>query len=164
MTLLPVIFFENDVKSIFDALTNSDINPQVFVMLKFMTIAFITSFLILVYVDRVVTKKDRFFLALEFLITIILASLLKPVYWFTFYFCFLHGLRALINIGIKSLRDLIFLIAFTLPVTFFSYFLLFEHLQINYLNIIFSVLMSLTISHMLLPLMNRLLLRSRNEW
>jgi Brp/Blh family beta-carotene 15,15'-monooxygenase len=47
MTLLPVIFFEKEVKSIFDALTNSDINLQVFVMLKFITIAFIASFLIL---------------------------------------------------------------------------------------------------------------------
>ena len=158
MTLLPVIFFEKEVKSIFDALTNSDINLQVFVMLKFITIAFIASFLILLYLDKVITKKDKLFLAFEFLITIILASFLQPVYWFTFYFCFLHGLRALINIGIKSLRDLMFLVAFTLPVTFFSYFLLFEHLQINYLNIIFSVLMALTISHMLLPLMNRLLL------
>jgi len=163
MTLLPVIFFEKDVKSIFDALTNSDINLQVFVMLKFITIAFIVIFLILLYLDKVITKKDKLFLTFEFLITIILASLLKPVYWFTFYFCFLHGLRALINIGIKSLRDLMFLVAFTLPVTFFSYFLLFEHLQINYLNIIFSVLMALTISHMLLPLMNRLLLRSPNK-
>jgi hypothetical protein len=36
-------------------------------------------------------------------------------------------------------------------------------LQINYLNIIFSVLMALTISHMLLPLMNRLLLSSCNK-
>jgi Brp/Blh family beta-carotene 15,15'-monooxygenase len=158
MTLLPVIFFEKEVKSIFDALTNSDINLQVFVMLKFITIAFIASFLILLYLDKVITKKDKLFLAFEFLVTIILASLLQPVYWFTFYFCFLHGLRALINIGIKSLRDLMFLVAFTLPVTFFSYFLLFEHLQINYLNIIFSVLMALTISHMLLPLINRLLL------
>ena len=158
MTLLPVIFFEKEVKSIFDALTNSDINLQVFVMLKFITIAFIASFLILLYLDKVITKKDKLFLAFEFLITIILASFLQPVYWFTFYFCFLHGLRALINIGIKSLRDLMFLVAFTLPVTFFSYFLLFEHLEINYLNIIFSVLMALTISHMLLPLMNRLLL------
>lgn len=158
MTLLPVIFFEKEVKSIFDVLTNSDINLQVFFMLKFITIAFIASFLILLYLDKVITKKDKLFLAFEFLITIILASLLQPVYWFAFYFCFLHGLRALINIGIKSLRDLMFLIVFTLPVTFFSYFLLFEHLQINYLNIIFSVLMALTISHMLLPLMNRLLL------
>jgi Brp/Blh family beta-carotene 15,15'-monooxygenase len=158
MTLLPVIFFEKDVKSIFDALANSDINLQVFVMLKFITIAFIVNFLILLYLDKVITKKDKFFLAFEFLITIILASLLKPVYWFTFYFCFLHGLRALINIGIKSLRDIIFLIAFTLPVTFFSYLYLFHNLQINYLTIIFSVLMALTISHMFLPLINRLLL------
>jgi len=163
MTLLPVIFFENDVKLIFDVLTNSDINLEVFVMLKFMTIAFLASFLILVYINNNITKKDKFFLVLEFLATVIIASILSPVYWFTFYFCFLHGLRALINIGIKSLRDVIFLIAFTLPVTFFSYFFLFEHLQVNYFNIIFSVLMALTISHMFLPFTNRLLLSSLNN-
>jgi beta-carotene 15,15'-dioxygenase len=86
--ITPCHFFEKEVKSIFDALTNSDINLQVFVMLKFITIAFIASFLILLYLDKVITKKDKLFLALEFLITIILASLLQPVYWFTFYFLF----------------------------------------------------------------------------
>ena len=163
MTLLPVIFFENDVKLIFDSLINADLNLKVFEVLKFITIIFIGIFLLLIYINKDIAKKDKFFLVLELFVTVVLASLLSPIYWFTFYFCFLHGLRALINIGIKSLRDLMFLVAFTLPVTFFSYFLLFEHLQINYLNIIFSVLMALTISHMLLPLMNRLLLTSRNE-
>jgi Brp/Blh family beta-carotene 15,15'-monooxygenase len=158
MTLLPVIFFENDVKLIFDSLIDSDLNLKVFEMLKFITINFICIFLFLLYSNKGITKKDKFILALEFLVTVILASFLSPVYWFTFYFCFLHGLRALINIGIKSFRDIIFLIAFTLPVTFFSYFFLFHNLQINYLTIIFSVLMALTISHMFLPLINRLLL------
>jgi hypothetical protein len=68
--------------------------------------------------------------------------------------------KNILNIGIKSLRDFLFLIAFTLPVTFFSYFILFENLQIKYLSIIFSVLMALTISHMLLPSINRLLLKT----
>ena len=158
MTLLPVIFFENDVKLIFDSLVDSDLNPKVFEILKFITIIFIGSFLFLLYIHKGITTKDKFILVLEFLVTVILASLLSPIYWFTFYFCFFHGLRALINIGIKSFRDIIFLIAFTLPVTFFSYFLLFHNLQISYLTIIFSVLMALTISHMFLPLINRLLL------
>jgi Brp/Blh family beta-carotene 15,15'-monooxygenase len=158
MTLLPVIFFENDVKLIFDSLIDSDLNFKVFETLKFITIIFIGSFLFLLYFNKGITKKDKFILALEFLVTVILASLLSPIYWFTFYFCFLHGLRALINVGIKSFRDIIFLIVFTLPVTFFSYFFLFHNLQISYLTIIFSVLMALTISHMFLPLINRLLL------
>jgi hypothetical protein len=72
----------------------------------------------------------------------------------------LHGLRALINIGIKSLGDFILLIFFTLPVTFFSYYILLEGLKINYLTIIFSILMALTIAHMLLPSINRLLLKA----
>ena len=158
MTLLPVIFFENDVKLIFDSLINADLNLEVFEVLKFITIIFIGIFLFLLYIHKGITNKDKFILVLEFLVTVILASLLSPIYWFTFYFCFFHGLRALINIGIKSLRDIMFLIAFTLPVTFFSYFFLFHNLQISYLTIIFSVLMALTISHMFLPLINRLLL------
>ena len=158
MTLLPVIFFENDVKLIFDSLINADLNLKVFEVLKFITIIFIGIFLLLIYINKDIAKKDKFFLVLELLVTVVLASLLSPIYWFTFYFCFLHGLRALINIGIKSLRDIMFLIAFTLPVTFFSYFFLFHNLQISYLTIIFSVLMALTISHMFLPLINRLLL------
>jgi beta-carotene 15,15'-dioxygenase len=160
MTLLPVIFFEKDVKSIFDVLVNFDINLNVFIALKIVTIIFIFSFLFFIYINNDIPKKDKFFLVLEFLITLILASFLHPLYWFTIYFCFLHGLRALINIGIKSTGDFLFLIFFTSPVTFFSYFILFERLQIQYLNIIFSILMALTISHMFLPSINRLLLKS----
>jgi Brp/Blh family beta-carotene 15,15'-monooxygenase len=160
MSLLPVVFFENDVKSIFEALVDSDINAEVFANLKIITIIFIGSFLFLVYINKDINKKDKSFLTLEFLITLILAGLLQPLYWFTFYFCFLHGLRALINIGIKSLGDFILLIFFTLPVTFFSYYILLEGLKINYLTIIFSILMALTIAHMLLPSINRLLLKA----
>ena len=160
MTLLPVIFFQNDVKSIFDTLLSSDINLAVFSSLRIMTIGFIGSFLFFVWITKGITSNDKLFLVLEFLTTIIMASLLHPLYWFTIYFCFLHGLRALINIGIKSLKDFLFLIAFTLPITFFSYFFLFENLQIKYLSIIFSVLMALTISHMLLPSINRSLLKT----
>ena len=160
MTLLPVIFFENDVKLIFDILVNFNLNVAVFSSLRLITFGFIGSFLFFVGITKGITKKDKFFLVLEFLTTIMMASFLNPLYWFTFYFCFLHGLRALINIGIKSLRDFLFLIIFTLPVTFFSYFILFESLQIKYLSIIFSVLMALTISHMLLPSINRSLLKT----
>jgi Brp/Blh family beta-carotene 15,15'-monooxygenase len=157
MTLLPVIFFENDVKTIFDLLVNFKINLNVFLALKILTLFFICSFLFLVYLSNVIARKDKFFLFLEFLITLILASFLQPLYWFAFYFCFLHGIRALINIGINSFRDFLFLIIFTLPVTLFAYFALFENLQIDYLNIIFSILMALTISHMFMPAINRYL-------
>jgi len=157
MTLLPVIFFENDVKKIFDVLVNFEINPNVFLALKILTLFFSFSFLFLVYTSNVITRKDKIFLFLEFLITLILASFLQPLFWFAFYFCFLHGIRALINIGINSLRDLLFLIIFTLPVTLFAYFVLFENLRIEYLNIIFSILMALTISHMFWPVINRFL-------
>lgn len=157
MTLLPVIFFEKDVKKIFDVLVNFEINPNVFLALKILTLFFSFSFLFLVYTSNVITKKDKIFLFLEFLITLILASFLQPLFWFAFYFCFLHGIRALINLGINSFRDLLFLIIFTLPVTFFAYFVLFKNLQIEYLNIIFSILMALTISHMFWPAINRFL-------
>lgn len=158
MTLLPIIFFEKDVKAIFDLLVNFDISLKIFFVLKILTLFFICNFLFLVYISDVIKRKDKTLLFLEFLITIFLASFLEPLYWFIIYFCFLHGIRALIYLGINSLRDLIFLTIFTLPVTFFAYFLLYKNLQIEYLNTIFSILMALTISHMLLPLINRFVL------
>ena len=164
MTLLPVIFFENDVKKIFDILVNFEINPNVFLALKILTLFFSFSFLFLLYTSNIITRKDKIFLFLEFLITLILASFLQPLFWFAFYFCFLHGIRALINIGINSLRDLLFLIIFTLPVTLFAYFVLFENLRIEYLNIIFSILMALTISHMFWPAINRFLSNLLGEY
>ena len=157
MTLLPIIFFERDVKAIFDLLVNFDISLKIFFVLKILTLFFSFSFLFLLYTSNIITRKDKIFLFLEFLITLILASFLQPLFWFAFYFCFLHGIRALINIGINSLRDLLFLIIFTLPVTLFAYFVLFENLRIEYLNIIFSILMALTISHMFWPAINRFL-------
>ena len=164
MTLLPVIFFEKDVKKIFDILVNFEINPNVFLVLKILTLFFSFSFLFLMYTSNIITRKDKIFLFLEFLITLILASFLQPLFWFAFYFCFLHGIRALINIGINSLRDLLFLIIFTLPVTLFAYFVLFENLRIEYLNIIFSILMALTISHMFWPAINRFLSNLLGEY
>ena len=155
MTLLPIIFFEKDVKAIFDLLVNFDISLKIFFVLKILTLFFSCNFLFLVYISNVIKRKDKTLLFLEFLITIFLASFLEPLYWFIIYFCFLHGIRALIYLGINSLRDLIFLTIFTLPVTFFAYFVLYKNLQIEYLNTIFSILMALTISHMLLPLINR---------
>ena len=162
MTLLPVIFFESDVKSIFDTLVNININAKIFEFLRVITMLFIPSFLFFLYKSYTISKKDKLFLCFEFLITLVLASFLSPLYWFTFYFCFLHGIRALINIGINSLRDFLFLIIFTLPVTVFSYFMLFKKLNIEYLSVIFSVLMALTISHMLLPLLNRFIKKAFN--
>ena len=155
MTLLPVLFFEKEVKSIFDLLTNFDINIKLFLIMKLAIIFLIFCFLLYVLTSRNIKKIDKIFLIIEFLITIVLASFLKPLYWFTFYFCALHSLRGLINIGVQSFKDFFFLILFSLPVTLFSYFILSESLQINYLNIIFSVLMALTISHMLLPVTSR---------
>ena len=158
MTMLPIIFFEKDVKTIFDLLVNFDINLKVFFVLKILTLFSVCSFLLLVYINKAITNKDKVFLFLEFLSALFLASFLKPLYWFAFYFCFLHGIRALIHFGISSLRDFLFLTIFTLPVTFLAYFILFESLQIEYLTIIFSILMALTISHMLLPLINSFIL------
>jgi len=158
MTLLPIIFFERDVKAIFDLLVNFDISLKIFFVLKILTLFFICNFLFLVYISNVIKRKDKTLLFFEFLIIIFLAGFLEPLYWFIIYFCFLHGIRALIYLGINSLRDLIFLTIFTLPVTFFAYFVLYKNLQIEYLNTIFSILMALTISHMLLPLINRFVL------
>jgi Brp/Blh family beta-carotene 15,15'-monooxygenase len=67
MTLLPVIFFQNDVKSIFDTLLSSDINLAVFSSLRIMTIGFIGSFLFFVWITKGITSNDKLFLVLEFL-------------------------------------------------------------------------------------------------
>ena len=109
MTLLPIIFFERDVKAIFDLLVNFDISLKIFFVLKILTLFFICNFLFLVYISNVIKRKDKTLLFLEFLIIIFLAGFLEPLYWFIIYFCFLHGIRALIYLGINSWRDLIFL-------------------------------------------------------
>ena len=87
---------------------------------------------------------------LELFLLIILAYYLSPLVWFGLYFCGLHGLRAMLAFDFKFIPDALWLIIFTAPISLFIFLVEWSY-DLSSLLIVFPVLASLTIAHMLLP-------------
>lgn len=158
MTFLPIVFYPSEVKIIFDFLINFDLNLDIFEVFRLLTVASILSLIYLIFINDEIHPNNKIFLIIELLVLVLLAKILTPLLWFAFYFCLLHGLRALINLRTISFKDLCLIVIFTLPVIFFSYFLLDVGFESSYIRIIFPILMALTVSHMLLPILNKFFL------
>ena len=92
----------------------------------------------------------------EFLLLISLAYYLEPLIWFALYFCGLHGLRAILVLNFKLFPDIFWVILFTAPITTFIYVTSWTYTSGDLL-VIFPVLGSLTIAHMLLPKLKNLI-------
>jgi hypothetical protein len=73
-----------------------------------------------------------------------------PIIWFAVYFCFLHGIRAIIQLNFKWYPDLIWMIIFSSPVIIFI-LIKGNNFTSNELLILFPILACLTNAHMLLP-------------
>jgi hypothetical protein len=86
----------------------------------------------------------------ELIIMIVLAYFLHPLIWFGFYFCLLHGIRALINQDFNFSSDMLWLLLFTAPITLIIIYLNLDLSAEGFL-IVFPILACLTIAHMLLP-------------
>jgi hypothetical protein len=96
------------------------------------------------------TVNELKLLSAELVILICLAYFLSPLIWFSIYFCGLHGLRALIDCKFRIFPDILWLGLFTAPVSIVIFLFEWEY-SLNSLLIIFPILASLTIAHMLLP-------------
>ena len=96
--------------------------------------------------------KDKIYFLLtgELTIMIILGYYLHPVVWFAFYFCILHGIRALINYNFNFFSDMLWLLLFTAPITLIIIYMNLG-LSLEGFLIVFPILACLTIAHMLLP-------------
>ena len=151
MTLLPILFHPTIVGEIFYLLTN---NERIFSLFGFVqililiNIVFLTSNFLLNFMRQ---KKGVYILLIgELMIMTVSAYLLHPLVWFAFYFCFLHGIRALVNYNFKLIPDVFWLFIFTLPIIILILSFNLERDNVNLL-LIFPVIAGLTISHMLLP-------------
>ena len=151
MTFLPALFHLSDVGEIFFLLTNSNAIPTSLSFLSyliFLNLIFLSSHILL---SLIRTKDKTYFLLMgELIIMIVLAYFLHPLIWFGFYFCFLHGIRALINQNFNFSSDMLWLILFTAPITFIIIYLNLDLTAEGFL-IVFPILACLTIAHMLLP-------------
>ena len=118
MTFLPALFHPSSVSEIFYLLTNINAIPSSLSFLRyliFLNLIFLSSHILL---SLIRTKDKIYFLLMgELIIMIVLAYFLHPLIWFGFYFCLLHGIRALINQDFNFSSDMLWLLLFTAPIT-----------------------------------------------
>jgi beta-carotene 15,15'-dioxygenase len=166
MTLIPIIFHPAEVNGIFAKLVGAYLTEtQVMLLQAFLLVALFYVVYQLLYelkkeelglfdeincfFTRPTLCASAFLTLVELIVILMAAVYFHPLLWFTFYFCGLHGPRALIYAGFRWKVDLIWLILFTLPVTFIALGLLINNVfNQNIYLIIFPILASLTIAHM----------------
>ena len=149
VTFMPTLFYKSDVADIFMKLTGYMFSETLMTLIQFITALTIAIFFLNVMNEKITNSK---IIILEMVSLVVIAAYLHPIEWFAIYFCGLHGIRALINGGFKVFPDILWLMAFTLPVIFAVYMMLGETgaFNITDLLVVFPILASLTIAHMLL--------------
>ena len=156
MAFLPLVFKPNLVNSLFYDLTQVRIQPETFGAINIIVLICIINFCVSLYKiaqERKKKGKNIFELKLlsaEMTVLICLAYFLSPLTWFSIYFCGLHGIRALIDSDFRIFPDILWLALFTAPISIMIFLFKWEY-SLNSLLIVFPVLASLTIAHMLLP-------------
>ena len=149
VTFMPTLFYKSDVADIFMKLTGYMFSETLMTLIQFITALTIAIFFLNVMNEKITNSK---IIVLEMVSLVVIAAYLHPIELFAIYFCGLHGIRALINGGFKVFPDILWLMAFTLPVIFAVYMILGETgaFNITDLLVVFPILASLTIAHMLL--------------
>ena len=166
MTFLPILFKRDIVESIFYNLIGMNI-PDLFIEVIYCILIFS---IIRIYwsvissivnsMSKVVWFKDKdVLLVLEFTFLIILSHFTHPFVWFAIYFCGLHAVRSLIDSNFNWSVDLKWLVVFTFPVAVFIGFTYGRYWNADVYSLIFPILGSLTIAHMSLPSLVRLIKR-----
>ena len=151
MTFMPVLFHSSSVSEIFYLLTDSNAISSTLIFLKYLislNLILLTSYVMF----NLFKIKDKIYFLLmgELTIMIILGYYLHPLVWFAFYFCILHGIRALINYNFNFFSDTLWLILFTAPITLIIIYMNLD-LSLEGFLFVFPILACLTIAHMLLP-------------
>tara|TARA_B100001173_G_C15951101_1_gene531412 strand:- start:245 stop:1210 length:966 start_codon:yes stop_codon:yes gene_type:complete len=151
MTFMPVLFHPSSVSEIFYLLTDSNTISSTLIFLKYL-IALNLILLISYVIFNLFKIKDKIYFLLmgEVTVMIILGYYLHPLVWFAFYFCILHGIRALINYNFNFFSDTLWLIIFTAPITLIIIYMNLD-LNLEGFLFVFPILACLTIAHMLLP-------------
>jgi len=151
MTFMPVLFHHASVSEIFYLLTDSNTISSTLIFIKYLislNLILLTSYVMFNLFK--IKDKTYFLLMGELTIMIILGYYLHPLVWFAFYFCILHGIRALINYNFNFFSDTLWLIVFTAPITLIIIYMNLD-LSLEGFLFVFPILACLTIAHMLLP-------------
>ena len=143
VTLIPVVFKIEEVNNIFLQLAGLQINSLIH---SFIVIIFV--FAILFWL-KILFQKKLFLLGASLSIMILAGYLLHPLVWFAYYFCFFHGMKAIINYSINLKLDILWMLLFTAPVLLVWCYLNF-YTKTSIILLIFPTLFALTIAHMML--------------
>ncbi len=143
VTLIPVVFKTEEVNNIFLQLAGLQINSLIYSL-----IVIIFMFAILFW-SKILFQKKLFLLGASLSIMILAGYLLHPLVWFAYYFCFFHGMKAIINYSINLKLDILWMLLFTAPVLLVWCYLNF-YTKTSIILLIFPTLFALTIAHMML--------------
>ena len=166
MTFLPILFKRDIVDSIFYNLIGFNIPDFLIIIIYCILILsiirlywnFISN--ITNSISMVVWFKNKdVLLVLELTSLVALSYFTHPFVWFAIYFCGLHGVRSLIDSNFNWNIDLKWLVVFTFPVVVFIGFTYGRYWNADVYSLIFPILGSLTIAHMSLPSLVRLIKR-----
>jgi Brp/Blh family beta-carotene 15,15'-monooxygenase len=143
VTLIPVVFKTEEVNNIFLQLAGLQINSLIH---SFIVIIFVFAIL---FWSKILFQKKLFLLAASLSIMMLAGYLLHPLVWFAYYFCFFHGMKAIINYSINLKLDILWMLLFTAPVLLVWCYLNF-YTKTSIILLIFPTLFALTIAHMML--------------
>ena len=143
VTLIPVVFKTEEVNNIFLQLAGLQINSLIH---SFIVIIFVFAIL---FWSKILFQKKLFLLGASLSIMILAGYLLHPLVWFAYYFCFFHGMKAIINYSINLKLDILWMLLFTAPVLLVWCYLNF-YTKTSIILLIFPTLFALTIAHMML--------------
>lgn len=141
VTMIPIFFHAENVNVIFYNLVKYQMNSIEIICIQILFIS-----CLILWLKIAIDKK---LLNHTFVLFILLVTgyFLDPLLWFTYYFCFFHGIRALINQQFKLRKDLIWMIIFTIPVLI-AWLVFNQFIQLSFFELLFPSLFALTVAHM----------------
>jgi Brp/Blh family beta-carotene 15,15'-monooxygenase len=148
MSLMPFIFKSSETIEILNHLSGSVIEYFVGDLIRF------SLYPVILVLFLNLLKNSQIYLFLQLLSLLILSYLLDPIPWFAIYFCFQHGIKALFNMKFTLTTDVFWMLGFTIPILL-VWFPLASNKEISYEMIIFPTLFAVTVSHMMVNMINR---------
>jgi Brp/Blh family beta-carotene 15,15'-monooxygenase len=141
VTMTPIVIKPIETNEILKLLVNHSVPNYMVYAISIIFILCLLSWIILAI------KDHHYYLSVILFFIIWVAFYAHPFVWFAYYFSFFHGIKALLNHNFIVKKDLGWIVVFTLPVLI-TFYLLDSTFNINFISLIFPALFSLTVAHM----------------
>ena len=141
VTMIPIFFHADTVNLIFFNLAEYQMNKILIICIQVLFTGCFIGWL------RLAFKKMLWSETLVLIGMLIFGYFLDPLIWFGYYFCFYHGIRALMNHQFQLKKDPIWMIIFTIPILI-VWLICDEFIQVSFIELLFPSLFALTVAHM----------------